>query len=378
MIRVTIPDGVRNGARSAAVLTLTTRGVPRGDQQDFWESAVREHFFAIDGTNPAPRKHGFLGRMDRLVFGGLRLDRVVAQPYRVVRSGRLTRQAPSEALLMFVLRHGEMFVAQDERIASLRKPYTFALVDSAKPYDAELVTSSEVTMIQIPRAWPGPYLRGLVARTATPLMGRNGLGALAVSTLLALRRHVADRDDAVAHVAAKNAVELAIAAVLEELGSAQELRGSRAAVLEQAQRFMLDRLAEPELSPAHIAAAIPVSERYLFSIFRDVGTTPAEWLRCARLERASTLLTSDTIQSTVTIQQIACSVGLPHASHFSRVFRDHFGVSPSEYRAAGSSHRTERADSATVTSKPHEGCVTPAEDVVRSTDRGVHLRSPRW
>jgi len=40
----------------------------------------------------------------------------------------------------------------------------------------------------------------------------------------------------------------------------------------------------------------------------------------------------------MTIQQVANAVGLPRASHFSRLFRERYGVSPREYRAG----RTQR------------------------------------
>jgi len=321
------------------VLTVTTKGVAPADQPDYWQSVVQRYFFAVHGTSLVPKRNGFAGRMDRLAFGGLSIDRVAAQPYRVVRSDRLVRREPSDTLVMFVLRRGEVAVAQDGRAAPLRKPGEFAIVDSAAAYTAEFVTPCQLTMIQIPRAWIGPRLRALGDRTATALDGRAGLAGLAVSTLLALRVHAADRDDDLACAAAKNAVELTTAAVLERGGETAERHSPRSAILHRAQRYMLDHLADPDLAPAQVAAAIPISERYLFTAFREAGTTPVEWLRRTRLERARAYLAQvGGPGEAMTIQQVANAVGLPRASHFSRLFRERYGVSPREYRAG----RTQR------------------------------------
>lgn len=318
------------------MLTLTTRDVASAERAEYWKSVLSEHYFAVDGGSPEPDAVGFSGRMDRVSFGGLRLDRTTAHPYRVVRSAKHARQSPSGSLLMFTLRRGRVVVEQERRTALLTQPGDFALIDSDQAYGAELVVSSELTIIQIPHAWTAPHFGGLLQRTAIRLTGRSGLAAPAVSTLLALLNHISDREDAVARVAAKSAVDFAVAAVFEQLDGPQRSGGSRAAILARAQRLMLDQIGYSELAPAQIAAAIPISERYLFSVFRDVGTTPAEWLRAARLDRASALLsTSHAANDAPSIQEVACAVGIPHASHFSRLFRERFGVSPSAYRSAG-------------------------------------------
>ena len=57
-------------------------------------------------------------------------------------------------------------------------------------------------------------------------------------------------------------------------------------------------------------------------------TTPGKWVKEQRLLLASDILTS----STSSIQNIAYDCGFDNAAHFSRAFKEQFGVSPLRYR----------------------------------------------
>ena len=61
--------------------------------------------------------------------------------------------------------------------------------------------------------------------------------------------------------------------------------------------------------------------------FNHYGTTPGKWLLSRRLDHAASMLLVDA--SNVT--QVAFESGFEDNSHFSRVFKDQFGISPSKY-----------------------------------------------
>ncbi len=58
--------------------------------------------------------------------------------------------------------------------------------------------------------------------------------------------------------------------------------------------------------------------------------TPANYIRTKKLERASKLLKSTNLR----ISEVAYDSGFNDLAHFSNTFTHHFGLSPSEYRAA--------------------------------------------
>lgn len=58
-----------------------------------------------------------------------------------------------------------------------------------------------------------------------------------------------------------------------------------------------------------------------------IGITTSEFLRNIRLEKAVELLK----EGKINVTQVAYSVGFNNQTHFSTVFKSHYGVSPTEY-----------------------------------------------
>jgi AraC family transcriptional regulator of adaptative response / DNA-3-methyladenine glycosylase II len=86
---------------------------------------------------------------------------------------------------------------------------------------------------------------------------------------------------------------------------------------------------ESVLDVTQLAALAGVDGRRLDEIFRRHGhSTPAEFLRAARIERASRLL-ADTRDD---LQEIGFAAGFESTPSFYREFKDRMGLSPSSYR----------------------------------------------
>ncbi|PBC78704.1 AraC-like DNA-binding protein [Streptomyces sp. TLI_235] len=106
---------------------------------------------------------------------------------------------------------------------------------------------------------------------------------------------------------------------------------ARRAMLQRIKHFARSRLADPELKPEMLAQHHHISLRYLQKLFQDHGQSPASWIRDERLHRCCTEL-RDPRLAHLTIAMIGERSGLYGASHFSRLFRDRYGISPREYR----------------------------------------------
>lgn len=96
--------------------------------------------------------------------------------------------------------------------------------------------------------------------------------------------------------------------------------------------FTEERIGDPDLSPASIAAAHHVSLRYLHRLFQAEGTTVSSWIRRRRLERTRRELL-DPLLAERPVAAIAARWGFSRAAHFSRVFSAANGVPPGEFRA---------------------------------------------
>ena len=91
--------------------------------------------------------------------------------------------------------------------------------------------------------------------------------------------------------------------------------------------FMIEHLGEP-VTISSVAVASGSSVRSLQSAFRaELDTTPLQWLRAQRLERAHSLLASGSPGLTVT--DVAYRCGFFHLGEFGAAFRARYGMPPS-------------------------------------------------
>ena len=100
-------------------------------------------------------------------------------------------------------------------------------------------------------------------------------------------------------------------------------------VVEQILNYFEDHYNE-KVSLDRIAENMYLSPFYISKIFKsETGDTPIRHLINIRLEKAREILLEDKERS---IQEVAACVGYDDAYHFSKLYKKHFGVSPSQTR----------------------------------------------
>lgn len=97
--------------------------------------------------------------------------------------------------------------------------------------------------------------------------------------------------------------------------------------------FILSHLDDYELTAEKIARANHISVRTLYDVFSLQGIPVMEFLWKARLNQARKELT-DFRLANVSVSEIAFRCGFKSPSHFSKRFRQAFGATPMELRAA--------------------------------------------
>ncbi|HVZ53267.1 MAG TPA: acetamidase/formamidase family protein [Pseudolabrys sp.] len=105
----------------------------------------------------------------------------------------------------------------------------------------------------------------------------------------------------------------------------------RAALLHRIYQTIERSLDDPELTPARVAQAEGISERYLQKLFETTGDNFTLYLRQRRLHRTRDEL-ANPANASQSVSEIAFRCGFNDAAHFSRAFRERFGLSPREFR----------------------------------------------
>ncbi len=109
----------------------------------------------------------------------------------------------------------------------------------------------------------------------------------------------------------------------------QPYPATRGKMVQEIERYVLEHYADPELRVSELARHVSMSVTHFSEYFhRQTGQSPYQYLLQIRLAAARRSLTN----SSSPIAAIAEQVGFKAPHHFSRIFKQFYGVSPSHFR----------------------------------------------
>jgi signal transduction histidine kinase/ligand-binding sensor domain-containing protein/DNA-binding response OmpR family regulator len=107
-----------------------------------------------------------------------------------------------------------------------------------------------------------------------------------------------------------------------------EVKGNDDALMERIMKSINENLSDPDFNVEKLTEDVGISRAQLHRKMKEIaGISTGEFIRNLRLEQAARLIRENKINVT----QVAYSVGFNNQTHFSTVFKKHFGLSPSEY-----------------------------------------------
>ena len=107
-----------------------------------------------------------------------------------------------------------------------------------------------------------------------------------------------------------------------------QVKGNNDALMERVMNYMNEHLADQDLNVEKLTADVGISRAQLHRKLKEIaGVSAGEFIRNLRLEQAARLIE----EGQINITQVAYSVGFNNQTHFSTVFKKHYGMSPSEY-----------------------------------------------
>src|SRR5215475_6764000 len=291
--------------------------LPAAEQFGMWHDAVSKAFVPLEAT--CRTEDAFGGELVVQDVGAVQLSDVSGGAVLVERSPRTIRCADPGYLKLGTQLRGYCLVTQDGREAPL-VPGDLALYDTHRPYQLRFDSEFQMLVVMFPRELLDVRQEDLAKLTARRISG---------SLVIKLRPEELARTFELS----TTVLDLLTAAFSEQLEdeSAVSPETHRHALIFRIKAFIDERLDDPELSSAVVAAAHHISPRYLQKLFEAEGTTVTEWIRRRRLVHCSRELIDRRFGSEP-ISIIAARWGLVDASHFSKSFRTAYGMSPREFR----------------------------------------------
>lgn len=304
----------------------STRDERIADRPEVWRGIVRPYFgdLRVDALSEGPLD----AELDVYQVGPLQLYRLSAPPHRVRRNSPRDELPYDAAYKLVLLLQGRTEVSVGSHTVMLR-PGDWSLYDPHAPY---AITSHEPTVklvAQVPRALLAghrpPKLHTCEAHTSNLL----GLSALFGSFLRCLAEQLPELPNGVGQSVSETVVGL-LTSTLAASQAEQAEHASLPGVMKlRVKQYVAAHLGDPELSIDRIARDLRCSKRYLHKVFADEGESLERHIWNTRLAHCESALHD----SRRPISEIAFTCGFTSAAHFSRMFKDRFGVAPTDYRA---------------------------------------------
>lgn len=201
------------------------------------------------------------------------------------------------------------------------------ITDLGQPQTVQSALSDSVT-ITIPRVLLDPRAPDIARLHGTVL--RDGVGSLLGDYMLSLYRHLPRLSASEAPRVSQATVSMIAACLAPSSDNLVRARGPVDSVLRRrAERFIIRNLGAPDLGVGRICAALRVSRSHLYRAFEPQGGV-ASHIQARRLSSIRAALLDPTDRRR--ISKLAYEHGFASAAHFSRAFRRHFGLTPSDAR----------------------------------------------
>jgi len=313
----------------AGSTVLTTDDVAPRDRAPAWCEWIHSHFGGLECDLYGDTE--FDGRMAASRAGDVILTKLEADRHRVLRSPHLARTSDTAYLKIVAPWQGEACVEQQNRQASARNG-GWVIYDTTGSYAIENPQRVEHLIVMLPKEQMeerGVRLGELMARHVG---GASGISRVALETMRTTYQELPHMSEEAARGAGELIMQLVRLSLLELAGHESGVT-QREALKDRIRGHVARHLRDPHLSIDGIARALNCSRRHLYNAFAGDEDTLAGYIQRQRLMACVRELREDA-QGTRPITEIALSWGFNNLSHFSRVFRDHAGVSPSEFRVA--------------------------------------------
>ena len=272
-------------------------------------------------------------------LGPLRLFHLRVGPHRPdgITAGMIERCDPGLLEIVFPLR-GSLYFRQKGIERNLR-PGQWGVYDTSEPYVADVCEPVELLVVLVPRSALNRKQVDLGRTPAAPFAVAGGVSQVLFRWVTTAMDEMEAVDGAAAESLGLCLVELIALALAEKLALAERAAcapdapvSKREAVRERIERYISRHIADPDLSIERIAAAFAYSKRNLHKVFTNQGRTLNGYIWNLRLEHcAADLARPENVRTAIT--EVAFRWGFNHTAHFSRAFRDRFGMTARQWRA---------------------------------------------
>ncbi|HXV42729.1 MAG TPA: helix-turn-helix domain-containing protein [Anaerolineae bacterium] len=310
---------------------ISTNDVNEGERLNYWNDLVCRTFLRVEVTSLLDGP--FFGTISTNQLAYIKFVEVTTQPSLVTRSKQFIAQTTEAYVKAIYQLAGESTFNQEGRTAHLG-PGNWVFFDCMRPYSLAHLPAHDlnsVLVVQLPKSIFCARLPNIELLTGYTLSSKTGLGKVTYNFVQSTLREVAGIKPESAPPLAETLVDLLATNLSETLQPAKAVARSQAVTLLEVKSFIHHHLADPNLSSCMIAKALNISKSYLYLLFQGENTTVNRYIWDLRLEKSRADL-ANPLHRHRTITEIAFAWGFNNNTHFSRMFKERYGLSARAYR----------------------------------------------
>jgi AraC family transcriptional regulator, positive regulator of tynA and feaB len=313
---------------------ISTSSLPPREQFMFWRDSLVKHYQPLGPAGVTGAK--FTAHVRKLIAPDGEFTDLTMSPVGITRPRRLIEADGVDNIVLSLTLSGggAGWFCDPDRATVLGGP-RLRVRHQGRPYAFHWTGAENHTLhIELPASAIEPRVRGRVLAAAGTLLPPHGLAPMLAVQMRALAEAAPDLDQA-ARAAGLRAV-LDLTAIVLRLSFGEEPAESEVCedgMLIAAQALMSRLYQSADLTPDQIARRLGCSRAHLYRVFARHGLTVAGYLRDLRLRRARRCL--EKLGSRDTIGDIAFRCSFEDTVHFTRLFRQQFGMTPGVFRSEG-------------------------------------------
>jgi AraC-like DNA-binding protein len=316
-------------------LAFDTRSFRPEDRLDAWRENMGV-FFDLSAPDGGPQRCGVLADIEACSMAGTVFGVTTSEAQLFERSENRMLHDQMEHFLIQVFLKGGGTTRDGERVQA----GDMLIIDLDQPHAMVTTDFSNLTLV-LPRELNPELTRTLSILHARRLPRQSPMIGLLASHLEAMWNSVGNLTVQDAGTVMKGTVGLMACWLADRRIEDDDLSAEVSSGLGKAIMRHIDGALDQALTPESLAATFRVSRSQLYRIFKPHGGV-SHYIWERRMTKSMRML-ANPMFADLNVSAIAFSCGFSSEPHFSRSFKERFGVSPSQFRKDALQSQLERA-----------------------------------
>jgi AraC family transcriptional activator of tynA and feaB len=276
--------------------------------------------------------HGGIGELDSQWLGQCRFTHLKADKHFASGGGAVSGDCNVDMVKVLAQLRGSAEIRQNERILTI-DPDAVVIYDAGQPYEIANFSAVDVLILHIPRR----LLLGQLSRARRIELRTDGLQRILRTMMETTANEIGCLDPRARESLGQAFAELVKSICQQPTSDDRSTDGADSLnfLYMRAVDYIAANIGWTDLDVGGMARKMGCSARYVYRAFEAHGTTPTACIWSLRLQAAADALGQRTFRPGL-ITDIAYRYGFSSSAHFSRLFRERYDCSPSQWsRLAG-------------------------------------------